>query len=255
MSEEQVQEQVEAVEQVEGAEEAPAQETGEFVTDFDRLFSMGEAQEAQEAQEAEEVAEEGETEEGELETELQKELGASPQQDAQLKALQQEVRTLNAQLAKMASTPQQLPELQAPALNEDEYIETIQTPEKFNAFIKQVYAKSVADARELILKESGSYILPQVRQQVKLQILAEQFFTRNPHLAGNRAEVARLAEHYENQNPGVSPEDIFSKLDEFAKRVGSNKKAAPKGMASTGGARKPAPRKVAQAEQDLLDLF
>lgn len=199
------------------------------------------------------ASEEGEDEGSDVETEVLREIGGGT--DKQLEALQQQIAVLNAQLAKMAATPQAPPELEVPVVTEDEYMEIMRSPEEFNNYIKKLYKKSIADARELILKESGSYISPQVRQQVRVQMLAEQFFQKHPHLAESKAELARLAEHYENQQPGITPEELFGKLDQFAKKVGTKKKATPKGLASSSGTRKPSKKAVSDAEKDVADLF
>lgn len=202
--------------------------------------------------EEEEASEEGEQDE--FQAEVLKEMQTGDPNEKQIKALQAQLQTLNAQLAKFANRPQEIPEFQTPAVTEEEFNELLQDPEKFNEYVKKVHKQAVADARELVLKESGAYILPQVRQQVEVQMLVEDFFKRNPDLQGKRAEIARLAEHYEDAMPGIKPRDLFKKLDEFAQKVGSKKKSA-KGLSSAKGSRKPTRKSIAQAEQDVLDLF
>lgn len=193
-------------------------------------------------------------------------------QQANMQPQSQQVQSQSQQVQQQNLKPwpsQDLPKIDF--LQGQDHIDILQDPGKFNELLCQVatlsFSAAVQAAQEEMMKKIPEIINTSTRQQVELENVTRDFYSKNQDLDKFRPAVSMAAMQLYNENPNLSLSEILSgaatRTREMLRLSQVNSKpvrqpAQPAGgsIRSAGGNRQtPTGQQLTDQEQQILDLL
>ena len=218
---------------------------------------------------------------GSEQTTEEEEPATSADESDELKSVREELNKVSAQLnkergeRKLAESERRQEELRLEDKNfiseESDLHEVLSDPSTFNKLLNVIRKESIAEARELYIREAPQLVNPAIRDLQRQQTKTREFFSQNKDLIPALETVKMVAEDL--MNTGLSEDDMLGKLaQETRRRMGVNtdgstaqtadgKKTNRKSrgtkpaFAKAGGSRKPTHKQLSSADKAFSDML
>lgn len=173
----------------------------------------------------------------------------------------------------IAQQQQQLNQGEVPKLDflqGRDHIEILQDPEQFNSLLSSVatvaFNAAVQAAQDSIMTRIPEIVRTSAQQQISIENITKDFYSKNPDLANFRQAVSMAAMQLYNENPSLQLPELLStaaqRTREMLRLTKTNtqqarRPAQPAGgsIRSTGGSRTQQTSQLSDQEQQILDLL
>jgi len=198
--------------------------------------------------------------------EVPADLGENPEVAALREQITQLAQTIQEQRQAMEEQEQAQ---NAPAfedfefVSEEQFEDVLTDRSRLNVLLNDVHKRSVALAREQMLKEAPRILAPLITNRVEVSHATRQFYDKNPDLVGCRDYVKIVAGEISAKNPAMEYPELLSVLaGEVRSRLGAvqaRSQGRPGVVASSlpkpAGTRRPSPKQLSKTEREIAALI